>query len=203
MNLQAASFEPDLRTATLSDRESGLETITLGFVTDPVARWIWPELGAYMQAMPIFAGAFAGKAFELGTADLAGGFRAASLWLPPGAVADADTIDSLFESTVRAEIASELDEMFAQMDAFHPSADACWYLPMIAVDPGFVGRGLGGWLLKQGLQRCDQAGQIAYLESSNIRNLGLYERHGFELIGEIQAGSSPKMFPMVRQPLRS
>ena len=46
---------------------------------------------------------------------------------------------------------------------------------------------------------CDDDGLIAYLESSNPRNLSLYERHGFEIIGKIQAGTSPTLYPMIRE----
>ena len=40
----------------------------------------------------------------------------------------------------------------------------------------------------------------AYLESSNPANVPLYQRHGFEVLGEIQVGSSPPVFPMYRPP---
>ena len=45
-----------------------------------------------------------------------------------------------------------------------------------------------------------QEGALAYLESSNPRNISLYERHGFEVMGEIQVGAGPLMTPMLRQP---
>jgi hypothetical protein len=38
------------------------------------------------------------------------------------------------------------------------------------------------------------------LESSNPKNISLYLRHGFEVIGEIQVGSSPVVTPMIRNP---
>jgi hypothetical protein len=41
---------------------------------------------------------------------------------------------------------------------------------------------------------------VAYLESTNPANLSLYVRHGFEVVGQMQAGRSPPLFPMVRQP---
>lgn len=41
---------------------------------------------------------------------------------------------------------------------------------------------------------------FGYLEASSPRNKALYERHGFEATGVIQAGSSPPMWPMVRTP---
>jgi len=42
--------------------------------------------------------------------------------------------------------------------------------------------------------------KLAYLESTNPANLSLYQRHGFEFIGNIQAGTSPPLFPMIREP---
>jgi GNAT superfamily N-acetyltransferase len=62
---------------------------------------------------------------------------------------------------------------------------------MIGVEPHAQGRGLGGALMKHAVERCDADGVLAYLESSNPRNLALYERHGFERVGEIQIGTGP------------
>jgi hypothetical protein len=42
--------------------------------------------------------------------------------------------------------------------------------------------------------------KLAYLESSNPRNITLYKRHGFELLGTIQIGTSPSIAPMLRRP---
>jgi hypothetical protein len=47
---------------------------------------------------------------------------------------------------------------------------------------------------------CDRAGLAAYLESTNPRNISLYVRFGFEIVGTIQVGSSPPIFPMRRKP---
>jgi ribosomal protein S18 acetylase RimI-like enzyme len=85
------------------------------------------------------------------------------------------------------------------MEHYHPS-EPCWYLPLIGVTPGFQGKGHGGALLSFALQRFDREGHVAYLESSNPRNISLYKRHGFEEMGVIQAGSSPTLVPMVRRP---
>jgi ribosomal protein S18 acetylase RimI-like enzyme len=68
------------------------------------------------------------------------------------------------------------------------------------VDPAHQGRGGGSALLRHALSRCDRDGDSAYLESSNPRNVTLYQRHGFEIIGKIQVGSSPTMLPMLRRP---
>lgn len=52
--------------------------------------------------------------------------------------------------------------------------------------------------MKKALLRCDEEGLPAYLESSNPRNIRLYQRHGFEVMGEIQSGNSPVVTPMFR-----
>jgi ribosomal protein S18 acetylase RimI-like enzyme len=67
------------------------------------------------------------------------------------------------------------------------------------VDPTLQGQGIGSALLQHALARCDQDHTPAYLESSSPANLPLYQRHGFEVVGTIQAGSSPTFWPMVRQ----
>jgi hypothetical protein len=74
------------------------------------------------------------------------------------------------------DIKADMPKIFEQMEKFHPT-EPHWYLPMIGVDPA----------------------RHAYLESSNPRNISLYKRHGFEVIGEIQSGSSPTVRPMLRK----
>jgi hypothetical protein len=50
--------------------------------------------------------------------------------------------------------------------------------------------------------KCDRDGVLAYLESSNPRNIPLYERHGFEILGRAQSGNSPVITPMLCKPQR-
>ena len=73
------------------------------------------------------------------------------------------------------------------MDRRHPSADH-WYLPLTGVDVVAQGRGLGTALLRHTLQSCDRDRLPAYLEATSPRSRDLYQRYGFEVIGEIRAG---------------
>jgi hypothetical protein len=41
---------------------------------------------------------------------------------------------------------------------------------------------------------------VLVAQLSNPANVPLYRRHGFEVIGEIQVGSSPTIFQMIRHP---
>ena len=148
--------------------------------------------------MPQLARAFGGHGFELGTAHLVDGGPAAAMWLPPGVDPDSDGLAALAESHTPDEQRDDMERVFAQMETYHPS-EPCWYLPLIGVDPVCQGRGYGSALLRHALEQCDRDGMPAYLESSNPRNIPLYQRHGFEIMGTIQSGTSPAVVPMLRR----
>ena len=54
--------------------------------------------------------------------------------------------------------------------------------------------------MSHAVARSDKDGLPAYLESSNPKNISLYERHGFEVMGKIQVGAGPLVTPMLRRP---
>jgi GNAT superfamily N-acetyltransferase len=191
----------DVRPATASDEATVIGVITLAFSTDPMARWAFGDTRTYLAVMPVFARAFGGNGLAHGATHLVEGGWAAAMWLPPGVQPDADTMMALTEQHVRKDRLEDMMQVFTQMEKYHP-ADDCWYLPLIGVDPSCQGRGYGSALLRHALQACDRDGVHAYLESSNPRNVPLYERHGFEALGAIQSGTSPTMVPMLRRPLR-
>lgn len=188
---------PEVTSATASMEASAINTVVLGFAADPMVRWVWPDPTVYLRIMPQFVRAFGGRAFEHGTAYVTEGARAAALWLPPGIEPDEAAMAAVMAQTERPDIADDLGHVLQAMASFHPH-EPHWYLPLIAADPNWIGRGLGALLMKHALRRCDEEGLAAYLESSNPRNISLYERHGFKAIGEIQHGSSPTMTPMLR-----
>ena len=60
------------------------------------------------------------------------------------------------------------------------------------------GRGLGGQLMRPCLQIVDDTNLPAYLETTNPRTIPFYQRHGFEVTGEAQAGTCPPITFMQR-----
>ena len=46
----------------------------------------------------------------------------------------------------------------------------------------------------------DEKGFRGFLESSNPKNIPLYQRHGYEIMGEIKVGDCPIVTPMIRKP---
>lgn len=189
--------DSEIRSAGADMQESAIGTVVLGFATDPMTRWVWPDPSDYLRIMPQFVRAFGGRAFEHGTAYISEDARAAALWLPPGVEPDEAAMGAVMAQSLRPEITEDIGHMLQGMAEHHPR-EPHWYLPLIAADPNWTGQGLGASLMKHALRRCDEEGIPAYLESSNPRNISLYERHGFRIIGKIQHGSSPTMTPMLR-----
>ena len=188
---------PEVRTASQDEHDAVIHTVLVGFASDPLVRWFWPDATRYLASGPGFD-AFGGAAVASGTAFVTGQLEGAALWMPPGVTGDDEAMAAYMMQTAPPEIMEDMLAVFEAMEASHPEEDV-WYLPLIGVDPAHQGKGFGAALMKAALEKVDEAGLPAYLESSNPRNISLYERHGFEVVTEIQVGSSPVVTPMYRQ----
>ena len=189
----------DVKTATELDINAVIDALKLAFVSDPVARWFWPDSPTYLSNFFRFAIAFGGKAFDQKSAYYVGNYSGAALWLPHGVDPDFDTMMAIMQTTSSKESQSDGPEVFEKMSSFHPN-EPHWYLPILGVDPLYHGKGFGTALMEHATAILDKENTLAYLESSNERNISLYKRHGFELLGTIQANTSPSIFPMIRKP---
>jgi GNAT superfamily N-acetyltransferase len=188
-----------VKTATQAEEESVADAVSAAFLTDPAARWLFPEAHQYFATMPGFIRGFAGAAFANESAYHIDAYAGAALWLPPGVHFDEDGLMSLFKRNLAKDKVEDAFALFDQMGKYHPR-EPHWYLPLIGVGPVYQGRGYGSALMKHALQRCDREQKLAYLESSSPRNLSLYIRHGFEIIGTILVADSPPLFTMLRKP---
>ena len=184
-------------TATSEQADEAVAVIALACATDPLVRWAYPDPAEYLRHWPTVVRAFGGNAFSHGTAHHTEGFTGAALWLPPGVHPDEGTLVATLESTVAPDRLQATFDMFDQMAWHHPEGPH-WYLPLIGVDPGYQGMGHGAALLQHALERVDRDRLPAYLESTNARNLSLYRRHGFEVVGTIQVSDAPTLYPMIR-----
>jgi ribosomal protein S18 acetylase RimI-like enzyme len=185
--------------ATPTDADRVVDTIVQAFRTDPAARWMFRDERQYLAKFPEFIKAFAGVAFAHGNAHYTADYSAAALWLPPGIHPDEMALVTLLEETLPEAGQAEVFALFEQMERHHPD-EPHWYLPMIGVDPAKQRSGYGSALLRYGLELCDGQNKLAYLEASSRQSVRLYERHGFTVIGSMQIGSSPPLFPMLRRP---
>lgn len=190
----------DVKAAAADEKAAVFAILTLAFSTDPASRWTWPDPQTYLDAFPQFAMAFGGAAFGKGSA-LRVGSAGAALWLPPGTGPDEAALNDLMMRTADAATAIDGPQLMQQMASFHPKAPH-WYLPLLGVDPAHQNNGVGSALLRHVTEICDRDFVPAYLESSNPRNIPLYRRHGFEILGQAQSGQSPVITPMLRKPGR-
>jgi ribosomal protein S18 acetylase RimI-like enzyme len=191
---------PIIKTAASTlDEASIVDVLVRANWEDPAARWVWPDSQQFLTHFPSFVRAFGGKAFAHGSAYYVDGYTGAALWLPPDVHPDENALIALLERTVSEQIQKDFFPVFEQMGRYHPS-EPHWYLPLMGVDPSQQGKGFGSALLQHTLMQFDRDNKLAYLESSNPRNIPLYKRHGFELLGSIQIGTSPSIAPMLRRP---
>jgi GNAT superfamily N-acetyltransferase len=75
------------------------------------------------------------------------------------------------------------------------------HLGPLAVDAHLQGQGIGTRILIEYGRRLDAEGLVGYLETDKAENVRLYERHGFEVIGEQKVIGIPNWF--MRRPPRA
>jgi ribosomal protein S18 acetylase RimI-like enzyme len=189
----------EIRSATPGEMPHAVAAIVAAFLTDPLARFAWPSPHDHLRGMPLATREFAGGSFEHGTAYVSADFCGTALWLPPGVHPNGEALERVFRDTARPEHLDDLLATFEKMEQWHPE-EPHWYLPIIGVEPNAQGKGLGAALMRHAVARCDQERALSYLESSNPRNISLYLRHGFEVMGEIRVGAAPLVTPMLRRP---
>jgi ribosomal protein S18 acetylase RimI-like enzyme len=189
----------DIRSATPDEMSQAVATIVAAFLTDPLARFAWPAPHDHFRGMALAAREFAGGGFAHGSAYVSADFCGTALWLPPGVQPGGDALERVFRGTAKPDHLDDLLATFEKMAHWHPE-EPHWYLAMIGVEPNAQGRGLGAELMRHAVTRCERERTVAYLESSNPRNISLYRRFGFEVMGEIRVGRAPLVTPMVRRP---
>lgn len=176
-----------------------VDSVTLGFTADPIARWLYPEPHTFLEHWPTTVKLFGGAALDCNTAFHVTDGGAAAMWLPPGAHPDGDGLIAHFEGVLSRRVLEDAYKVSEIMEKFHPD-EACWHLAFVATDPVSRRKGYGSALVDHMLPRCDAEHRIAYLENTNPANTALYQRLGFRVIGEMQAGRSPPMYAMRREP---
>lgn len=134
------------------------------------------------------------------TEDLAG----AALWAPPGKpapkpIAMLASLVPVVPYVLGRQFGRTLRSL-AQVESIHPK-ERHWYLATLGTEPARQGEGIGSALLQPVLERCDEEGTRAYLESSKEANIPFYRRHGFEVTGKVQLGGGPDIWLMWRDPV--
>lgn len=187
-----------IRVATWDDEENIAAMMTLAFCSDPFIRWLLPDPYSYVKDSETYPGRSSGPAFDNGSAFVTEDMGGAALWLTPGCHVDRQAVSNTEDDFTDPAVLGDSAKLREKSDRYRPS-EPHWCLTLIAVDPAKRGRGYGT-ALSHALELCDRDKSPAYLESTNAQNISLCKRHGFELLAEVQVGSSPCRYPMSRPP---
>jgi GNAT superfamily N-acetyltransferase len=183
------------------------EVLADAFAEDPVFAWLIPPQlpGRDNRLRTFFTSMSRGYLRQGKPCYLAGGASAAALWATPGAwamplsqvILEAVPNGLAFRRTLFRALRTQMQiaNLHAGQSAPH------WYLGYLGTRRDRQGQGLGTQMLREVLAGLDTEGVPAYLESSSERNLPLYERNGFRVVGELQAlGHGPTIWRMWREP---
>jgi ribosomal protein S18 acetylase RimI-like enzyme len=145
-------------------------------------------------------------AVGVGTIERPASGGAAAVWLPFEAVGPTPlpmlvrALPVILGATGLGRV-GRLLALMDDMDKHHPMKPPHAYLWFLGVARVAQGHGVGSRLLAAGLDRLDAQGLPAYLETQTERNLGLYRRHGFEVISEHRpTRDAPMLWSMWREP---
>ena len=185
--------------------------LAAAFLGDPIFVHVVPDAAARAVFLQRFMGALVRRSRRLSVAlatapQLAG----ASLWKGPElralspaqlAMTGLDRIPQWLGAAPAARFDRIFDSVDAALEEDVPGP--CWYLGVLGVAPAWQGQGLGSRLMAPGLERADREGLPVTLETSQPRNLPLYERHGFAVLRELGpvATGGPTVWTM-RRPAR-
>ena len=113
---------------------------------------------------------------------------AVAAWMPPGTwPPDPDWVERCgFEQAAAAVgpgAMARFDAVYRLTDGFADRVpQPYWLLNIVATEPRRRGRGAASAALAPALARASEERCACYLETFEERNLGFYERHGFEVL---------------------
>ena len=194
----------EIRHALPSDSDASTTVLVEAFTHDPLWGHLVPDPQDDTRARPEFLSEFMGTEFNSllnhGHVHLVPE-RAVAMWTPPGVHSDDAPLGAIFERHLEPETWNNALGHFMEMGACRPEVPH-FYLAVLGAADAARGQGLGSALLRRVLDTCDAEGTVAHLESSNSRNVSLYERHGFEVLCDIEFAPGVVVRPMTRQPLQ-
>jgi ribosomal protein S18 acetylase RimI-like enzyme len=194
--------EVGVRRGTHDDLDAVVDAIALAFQADPVWRWVFPDdatrVESFRAMMPVFVETSLRNDSLWVTEDCS----AVSVWTPPGCPELDDSGQLQFLTTMERLLGARAQSVvdgFLVLDSAHPRDMPHHYLGFLATHPRARGSGLGMALVRTVLERIDEEGLPAYLESSNPANHARYERAGFHRRDSVAIGDgAPPFLTMLR-----
>ena len=162
------------------------------FFDDPIWMWVVQDPERRRKHLGQFLAQVIHGRVKAGTVWTTTEQEGTAVWAPPGEwkvhpLKMLPALPSALRCVGFRELQTRL-EAFEKMEAGHPT-EPHWYLEILAARHDLRGLGVGTALITPMLDRCDEEGLPAYLESSKRENLPFYHRFGFEVTEELTIAS--------------
>ncbi len=195
----------DVRWLLADDVEEAAADLATSFIDDPMTTWLADVEEATTRHRALIDGFFR-PALQVGRrkGQSYRGPDGASIWAPPDVEilpeADLPELIGPYVEALGPAALDRLSALGALVAERHPH-DRGPHAYLFILGVAAPGGGRGSALLAPVLARCDADGVGAYLESSNARNVGFYERNGFQVQWEARPSEDgPMMRGMWRDP---
>jgi GNAT superfamily N-acetyltransferase len=192
------------RLAASADVPAIGDALALAFQDDPVMAWLFGDDQARtVRHLRRYLTHETARHLKHPTVFTTDGHAGAALWDPPHQwktrPRDILSVMPIMLPGLRHRVVRALRGL-AQIEEAHDRHPEHYYLAVLGTRPDRQGQGVGSTLLRPILDRCDDEGIGAYLESSKESNIPFYRRHGFEVVEEIHLPKGPLLYPMWRDP---
>jgi GNAT superfamily N-acetyltransferase len=165
---------PEVRTATVGDRERILATVLAAFVSDPAFRYFFPTEESYADEAPLFVGDLLDQRLGFGTVWVVDDAASVAMWNPPASA------EHGLPRALSRRTAARIGRFDTAVRALLP-AEPHWYLGILATHPERTGRGLGRLAMAPGLERARVEGRTSCLETVTDVNVRIYQRYGWRV----------------------
>lgn len=190
-------------------RESVAQTVAASFADDPIWQWIYDtEDTIPIETGIVLARMLVARSTPGDVIHSIAGEGAIALWTAPSESSSSENekfrddqampFTSGFAEQLgdRITITGTLSAAMAE----HRPKESHWYLGILGTHPDWQSQGLGSKVLGAMLGESDALGLPTFLESSNPRNYGFYQRHGYVETGELTVEDSPPLLGFWRPP---
>jgi len=192
-----------VRDATDADKAAIATALTSSFHDDPVMLYMVPKEASRPKKMRALFRSETSRSLKVGAVTVTddGPAKGAAIWSAPGKW-KLGGLELLGQLPMLFHLGLDTPRslaMLGQIEKLHPT-EPHWYLNILGTATEHQGKGVGTALITPILTKCDEEGIPAYLESSKESNIAFYNRHGFEVTGEIHVKNGPSLWPMWRDP---